>query len=242
MPQEVGGTPLPPASHSLSAGFLARLPLTWNPTPACKHRSNSPNEPQLARLTYLPKSVFAIHQPLATAQPCLCSGGLQTFNVESTDTQPSPQIRAKPYQATPPTQPPSPPSDAAGTGFAFASTADTMSGRKLGGGRVLGSGKGLAPPSPAQFPRAASPFTPSESSTPSTSLSPSLSPLPDFTQDLTANVNLGGPSSGAASGSKLVCPICEEEMVRHCEEADGNAILSTLLRRKEGVDRGNQSH
>ncbi|KAM7201701.1 vacuolar segregation protein pep7 [Rhypophila sp. PSN 637] len=99
-----------------------------------------------------------------------------------------------------------------------------MSGRKLGGGRILGSGKGLAPPSPlpAQAPRAASPFAPSDSSTISfhsrnstqNSISPpSSSPLPDFSQDLTANISLAGPSNGTPASNKLVCPICEEEMV-----------------------------
>ncbi|KAL2193969.1 FYVE zinc finger-domain-containing protein [Corynascus similis CBS 632.67] len=99
-----------------------------------------------------------------------------------------------------------------------------MSARRLGGGRVLGSGKGLAPPPPAHAPRSASPFAPqSDSSTVSLrsrnstpiSLSPSSSsPLPDFSQDLTSNVTVGGSSSnGASSGNKLACPICEEEMV-----------------------------
>ncbi|KAI8953098.1 FYVE zinc finger protein [Xylaria longipes] len=95
-----------------------------------------------------------------------------------------------------------------------------MSGRKLGGGRVLGSGKGLAPPvSPAvRRERAASPSAPSDSTlslgSPAASLSPStLSPLPDFAQDLTSNVSLAGPSGVANAGSKLVCPICNEEML-----------------------------
>lgn len=105
-----------------------------------------------------------------------------------------------------------------------------MSGRKFGGGRVLGSGKGLAPPSsslsrspaPAPSPRAQSPFPPSDSSTISfhsrnstrDSISPpSSSPLPDLSQDLASNVSLAGPSHAAAESSKLVCPICDEEMV-----------------------------
>ncbi|KAK3688911.1 FYVE zinc finger-domain-containing protein [Podospora appendiculata] len=109
-----------------------------------------------------------------------------------------------------------------------------MSSRKLGGGRILGSGKGLAPPPsasasssalPAHNPRAraASPFAPSDSSTVSfhsrsstqNSISPpSSSPLADFSQDLTSNISLAGPSNGSSStSSRLVCPICEEEMV-----------------------------
>ncbi|KAH8203011.1 hypothetical protein TruAng_002845 [Truncatella angustata] len=104
-----------------------------------------------------------------------------------------------------------------------------MSSRKLGGGRVLGSGKGLAPPSAAAaspaVQRATSPYAPSDS-TPSIGgsigesvLSPgsgspsSTSPLPGLAQDLASNISVGGPSNGAAAGSKLVCPICEEEML-----------------------------
>ncbi|KAI1442086.1 VAC1 protein [Annulohypoxylon stygium] len=97
-----------------------------------------------------------------------------------------------------------------------------MSGRKLGGGRILGNGKGLAPPAPPAIrrERATSPSAqsaPSDSilsiGSPAASLSPGTSPLPDFAQDLTSNISLGGPSNGSQSGSKLVCPICEEEML-----------------------------
>ncbi|OTA63352.1 VAC1 protein [Hypoxylon sp. EC38] len=106
-----------------------------------------------------------------------------------------------------------------------------MSGRKLGGGRILGSGKGLAPPAPLaiQRERATSPSAPSDSTlsigSPATSISPGTSPLPDFSQDLTSNISLGGPSSGGQLGSKLVCPICDEEMMtllqlnRHIDDA-----------------------
>lgn len=100
-----------------------------------------------------------------------------------------------------------------------------MSGRKLGGGRILGNGKGLAPPSSPSVqpraPRATSPFAPSDSSTSQysnsqNSLSPlSSSPLPNFgPQDVVSNISIGGPSNGASTSTKLVCPICEEEMVR----------------------------
>ncbi|KAB5540591.1 FYVE zinc finger-domain-containing protein [Coniochaeta sp. 2T2.1] len=97
-----------------------------------------------------------------------------------------------------------------------------MSGRKLGGGRILGTGKGLAPPSPAQAPRATSPFAPSESSTvsfhsrnstPSSISPPSSGPLPDFNHDLVSNINMAGPSDGASTDTRLLCPICEEEML-----------------------------
>jgi len=85
---------------------------------------------------------------------------------------------------------------------------------------VLGSGKGLAPPVPPAIrrERAASPSAPSDStlsgSSPAASSSPSnSSPLPDFAQDLTSNVSLAGPSDIVNASSKLVCPICEEEML-----------------------------
>ncbi|KAI0875908.1 FYVE zinc finger protein [Hypoxylon argillaceum] len=95
-----------------------------------------------------------------------------------------------------------------------------MSGRKLGGGRVLGSGKGLAPPVPpaVRRERATSPSALSESTlsigSPAASVSPSTSsPLPDFAQDLASNISLAGPSDIGNAGSKLVCPICNEEML-----------------------------
>ncbi|XXG95241.1 hypothetical protein Hte_001501 [Hypoxylon texense] len=107
-----------------------------------------------------------------------------------------------------------------------------MSGRKLGGGRILGSGKGLAPPAaPAiQRERASSPAAPSDSTlsigSPTTSVSLGTpSPLPEYGQDLTSNVSLGGPSNGGQASSKLVCPICDEEMMtllqlnRHIDDA-----------------------
>ncbi|KAI0016819.1 FYVE zinc finger protein [Xylariomycetidae sp. FL0641] len=105
-----------------------------------------------------------------------------------------------------------------------------MSGRKLGGGRVLGSGKGLAPPTlPAVQngrERASSPSAPSDSSlsldfslsagSPSTASAfpTSSSPLPSFghDRDLAANISVGGPSRRDTS-NRLVCPICEDEML-----------------------------
>lgn len=88
----------------------------------------------------------------------------------------------------------------------------------------MGSGKGLAPPvSPAiRRERATSPSAFSDSTRSisvgspgaSLSLSPSTSsPLPDFAQDLTSNVSLAGPSDVANASSKLICPICNEEML-----------------------------
>ncbi|KAI6087631.1 VAC1 protein [Hypoxylon rubiginosum] len=93
-----------------------------------------------------------------------------------------------------------------------------MSGRKLGGGRILGSGKGLAPPAAVAIQRASSPAAPSDSTlsigSPTTTVSLGTpSPLPEYGQDLTSNISLGGPSNGGQASSKLVCPICDEEML-----------------------------
>ncbi|KAL7629871.1 carboxypeptidase Y-deficient [Parahypoxylon ruwenzoriense] len=96
-----------------------------------------------------------------------------------------------------------------------------MSSRKLGGGRILGSGKGLAPPVPtllAHRERAASPSAMSDSTlsigSPAASFSPGTpSLLPDLPQDVASNISLGGPSDGSQASSKLVCPICDDEML-----------------------------
>jgi hypothetical protein len=103
-------------------------------------------------------------------------------------------------------------------------SAEMATGRTLGRGRVLGGVKNVASPAPS------TPSTPSEpshiqnnssllsqsessASLPSeTSTSPALTPQP---QDLAANVSLGtgNNTAAAAAGSRLVCPICNEEMV-----------------------------
>ncbi|KAH8678877.1 FYVE zinc finger-domain-containing protein [Tricladium varicosporioides] len=96
-----------------------------------------------------------------------------------------------------------------------------MSGRKLGGGRILGSGKGLAPPAPpAQQRRTSGVISPSTStislSSRESAISPlATSPIPDTSQDLISRASLenGGPSTVTAASSKLVCPICNEEMM-----------------------------
>lgn len=112
-------------------------------------------------------------------------------------------------------------------------------GRILGNGKGLAPpAPASSSPSPsplttnAAIHRAVSPFAPSDSSTVSfvspnstrDSISPSSSvPLPDIPQDLVSNVSLavgpsngGGPSGTGVSANdnrRLVCPICEEEMV-----------------------------
>ncbi|KAH8809146.1 hypothetical protein F5884DRAFT_794632 [Xylogone sp. PMI_703] len=86
-----------------------------------------------------------------------------------------------------------------------------MSGRKLGGGRILGSGKSLAPPRTSSL---VSPPESTLSSSPKDSSPLATSPLPDNVHDLTSRVSLeNGSSSVANASSKLLCPICNEEMV-----------------------------
>ncbi|KAF2962682.1 hypothetical protein GQX73_g10893 [Xylaria multiplex] len=91
-----------------------------------------------------------------------------------------------------------------------------MSGRKLGGGRVLGSGKGLAPVPPSIIPRerVTSPSAPSDGTlSVGEPVSSASSPLPNFAQDLTSNISLAGPSDVGNASPRLVCPICNEEML-----------------------------
>ncbi|KAF2732918.1 hypothetical protein EJ04DRAFT_496085 [Polyplosphaeria fusca] len=117
------------------------------------------------------------------------------------------------------------------------------SGRSLGGGRVLGSGKNLSPaaassPRPNQqhhlhhHQRNASLLSPSESSV---SLSSQTSNSPASTaetrEDISSKVLLGSSENAAASASsKLVCPICNEEMVtllqlnRHLDDNHQNLV------------------
>ncbi|KAH8723712.1 FYVE zinc finger-domain-containing protein [Phaeosphaeriaceae sp. PMI808] len=110
--------------------------------------------------------------------------------------------------------------------------------RSLGGGRVLGSGKNLSPaisPQPqaqAQHHRNASLLSPSESSV---SLNSQTSNSPASTaatkEDITSKVLLGpGENAAASASSRLVCPICNEEMVtllqlnRHLDDNHQNLI------------------
>lgn len=95
-----------------------------------------------------------------------------------------------------------------------------MSGRKLGGGRILGNGKSLAPPAPPAHQRSSSDLiSPSESTL---SLSSSgTSPLPEqIGQDLGSRVSLENGGGVTAASSKLVCPICSEEMVSFLLEGE----------------------
>lgn len=95
-----------------------------------------------------------------------------------------------------------------------------MAARKLGGGRILGSGKSLAPPNTTSHARSSSLLSIGESvvsadSTVSTPLG--TSPLKDSGNDLGSRVSLDSRNDGNAANAgstKLICPICDEEMVR----------------------------
>ncbi|KAH4806040.1 hypothetical protein HBH61_151520 [Parastagonospora nodorum] len=108
--------------------------------------------------------------------------------------------------------------------------------RSLGGGRVLGGGRNLspavAPTPPAQHRRNASFLSPSESSV---SLSSQTSNSPASTaepkEDISSQVLLAPSENAAASASsRLVCPICNEEMVtllqlnRHLDDNHQNLV------------------
>lgn len=124
-----------------------------------------------------------------------------------------------PYLASPPpNRPPScrqrvydDPNEPAALGMA--------SRRSLGGGRVLGNGKNLAPPVPTrsgkQPVQQSGLLSPSESSI-SLSSHASSTPVSAETEDLTSRVALdehGSSQAAAAASSRMVCPICNEEMV-----------------------------
>ena len=115
-------------------------------------------------------------------------------------------------------------------GLQHASKVAMSSRRALGGGRVLGNGKAIAPPPPPSK----TPVTnlgllsPSESSV-SLSSQASSAPVSANHEDLTSRVALdehGSAQAAAAASSRMVCPICNEEMVgiayigRHCDRAD----------------------
>ena len=102
-----------------------------------------------------------------------------------------------------------------------------MSARKIGGGRILGSGRSL---SPAYPPRNSSLLSPS-ASTVSVSSSSSTQPSTDV-QDISSRVSLdhndGSNAATVVAASRLVCPICNEEMVtllqlnRHLDDTHKN--------------------
>jgi rabenosyn-5 len=87
----------------------------------------------------------------------------------------------------------------------------------LGSGRNLSPAQAISPQPPAHHRRNASFLSPSESSV---SLSSQTSNSPASTaeprEDISSKVLLGPSDNAAASASsRLVCPICNEEMVCH---------------------------
>ncbi|KAF2816893.1 uncharacterized protein BDZ99DRAFT_4012 [Mytilinidion resinicola] len=108
------------------------------------------------------------------------------------------------------------------------------SGRSLGGGRVLGSGRNLSPAvSPQPRPhhnRNTSLLSPSESSVSLSSQTSNSPATTTDTQDITSKVALENaePSTAASASSRLVCPICNEEMMtllqlnRHIDDVHQN--------------------
>ncbi|KXT14206.1 hypothetical protein AC579_7551 [Pseudocercospora musae] len=114
--------------------------------------------------------------------------------------------------------------------------------RTLGGGRVLGSGKSIEPPRPAPSPaqkaaqtqaqavRNTGLLSPSESSV-SLSSQTSSTPISTDHEDLTSRIALDGDGvaqAAAAATSRMVCPICNEEMMtllqlnRHIDDNHAN--------------------
>lgn len=92
-----------------------------------------------------------------------------------------------------------------------------MASRKLGGGRILGSGRSLSPAAAAIPTRSAALLSPSASSV-SVNSSTSTSQQSIIAQDLGSRISLEQSEENdvavAAASSRLVCPICNEEMVR----------------------------
>jgi len=95
-----------------------------------------------------------------------------------------------------------------------------MSRRTLGGGRVLGSGKNLTPSAPPKSPSPLPPhvLSPSASTLSLESASGTSTPPSSGSQDIISRVSVdhGAPDlslAATAAGDRLVCPICNDEMV-----------------------------
>jgi rabenosyn-5 len=99
-----------------------------------------------------------------------------------------------------------------------------MSGRKIGGGRVLGSGRSLSPaaaPAAIVHPKRNSSLLSPSASTVSLTSSASTSHTSSEPQDLVSRISLENEVPGgipdaiaaASAASRLVCPICNEEMM-----------------------------
>ena len=83
---------------------------------------------------------------------------------------------------------------------------------------MLGSGRSLSPAVAAAYPQRSSSLLSPTASTVSVSSSVSTSQPSSDAQDLSSRVSLDHTGDnnavGAAAGSRLVCPICNEDMVR----------------------------
>lgn len=105
--------------------------------------------------------------------------------------------------------------------------------RSLGGGRVLGSGKNLAPPVPVKPQlRPSGALSPSSSSI-SLNSQTSSTPISTENEDITARVALdehGTAQAAAAASSRMVCPICNDEMV--CKVRSPYAIHNANILRR----------
>lgn len=95
-----------------------------------------------------------------------------------------------------------------------------MSRRTLGGGRVLGSGRSITPTVPPKSPTPlpAHVLSPSASSLSLNSASGISTPPSSEPQDIASRVSLDHAvpdfnAAAAAAGDRMVCPICNEEMV-----------------------------
>lgn len=107
--------------------------------------------------------------------------------------------------------------------------------RQLGGGRVLGNGRELSPAAavrPVQHQRNSSLLSPSESSVSLASqASNSNSPASTIdNENITSRISLDQSAAtvaAAAAREQLVCPICNDVMVRCPHIARGGAVLTT---------------
>lgn len=96
-----------------------------------------------------------------------------------------------------------------------------MSRRTIGGGRVLGNGKSISPAVPIQqspSPLPSQVLSPAPSTLSLDSATGSSTPPSSESQDIISRISIdnGAPDLSAAeavAGDRLVCPICNEEMV-----------------------------
>ena len=109
-----------------------------------------------------------------------------------------------------------------------------MSARKIGGGRIIGSGRSLSPAVAPQPPKSTSLLSPSASTASLTSSGSTAHTSPPESQDLKSRVSLehnessSSAAAAATASSRLVCPICNEEMVRPIPILDCDELIDYL--------------